>query len=75
LTSGTVLAAPISELVQPHASPEKSDETSLVSIDRQHILKALKDSDGRISGPRGLKRFSAVSATPFDDRSVPFCWA
>ena len=53
LTSGTVLAAPISELVQPHASPEKSDETSLVSIDRQHILKALKDSDGRISGPRG----------------------
>jgi PAS domain S-box-containing protein len=53
LTNGTVLAAPISELVQPHASAEKSDGTTLVSIDRQHILKALKDSDGRISGPRG----------------------
>ena len=53
LTNGTVLAAPISELVQPHASPEKSDGTTLVSIDRQHILKALKDSNGQISGPRG----------------------
>ena len=34
LTTGTVLAAPISELVQPRANAEKSDETSLVSIDR-----------------------------------------
>jgi formate hydrogenlyase transcriptional activator len=48
LTNGTVLAAPNSELVQPLASAEKSDENSLVSIDRRHILKALKDSDGRI---------------------------
>jgi formate hydrogenlyase transcriptional activator len=53
LTKGTVLAAPISELVQPLASAEKSDENSLVSIARRHILKALKDSDGRISGPPG----------------------
>jgi len=53
LTNGTVLAAPVSELVRPLASAEKSDKNSLVSIDRRHILKALKDSDGRISGPRG----------------------
>ena len=61
LTNGTVLAAPVSELVQPHATAEKSGETTLVSIDRQHILKALKDSDGRSSGPRTASRRAVVS--------------
>jgi formate hydrogenlyase transcriptional activator len=40
-------------LVQPRANSDLSDGVTLVSIDRLHILKALRDSDGRISGPRG----------------------
>ena len=51
-STGTVLAVPVAELVQ--ASPsEKGDEGTLVSIERQHILRALTESGGRISGPRG----------------------
>ena len=46
LTTGTVLAAPIAELVQPLASTGDADGETLVSINRQHLLKALTDADG-----------------------------
>jgi len=51
LTSGSVLTAPLSEL-QPPASDAPEDET-LEAAERRHILKALRDARGRISGPRG----------------------
>lgn len=51
LTNGSVLAAPLSEL-QPAAAEPAKDET-LEAAERQHILNALRESHGQISGLRG----------------------
>jgi len=51
LTHGSVLAAPLGEL-QPAAAEPAKDET-LLAAERQHILNALRESRGQISGPRG----------------------
>jgi PAS domain S-box-containing protein len=51
LTQGSALAAPLSEL-QLAAGSRSLDET-LEATERQHILNALRDSRGQISGPRG----------------------
>ena len=56
LTTGSVLAAPLRELqsVSPSPSPqEPEDDDTLKNIERRHILQALKESRGLISGPRG----------------------
>jgi PAS domain S-box-containing protein len=52
LSAGTVLATPIAELAQPVVH-EAADESTLVSLNRQHIMKALQECGGRVSGPRG----------------------
>ena len=51
LTTGSVLAAPLNEL-QPMASIREEDET-LKAMEREHILRALQESHGQISSPRG----------------------
>jgi len=53
LSSGTVLATPIAELAQSVVGPAAQDEISLISIDRQHIMKTLEECGGRVGGPRG----------------------
>jgi PAS domain S-box-containing protein len=51
LTQGSVLAAPLSELQA--SSAENGQLETLADAERQHILRALRDSQGLISGPRG----------------------
>jgi len=51
LTSGSVLTAPLSELQLPLGPTGKED--TLAAAERRHILKALRETRGQISGPRG----------------------
>jgi formate hydrogenlyase transcriptional activator len=51
LTQGSVLNVPLSEL-RPMIADKKHDET-LKGAERRHILRALRESHGQISGPRG----------------------
>jgi formate hydrogenlyase transcriptional activator len=51
LTTGSVLNAPLSELQSAAVANEK-DET-LEAAERRHILTALRETRGQISGPRG----------------------
>ncbi|HEV2730457.1 MAG TPA: sigma 54-interacting transcriptional regulator, partial [Terriglobales bacterium] len=50
LTQGSVLVAPLSELKPP--SEEVMNDT-LETAEREHILRALRESRGQIGGPRG----------------------
>ena len=49
LTHGSVLAAPIGELVAENAVPQGTLEL----VEREHILRVLKESGGQLSGPGG----------------------
>jgi formate hydrogenlyase transcriptional activator len=51
LTSGSVLHAPLSELQS--AAADSAHEQTLEAAERRHILNALRESRGQISGPRG----------------------
>ncbi len=57
LTNGSVLAAPLGMLQQERARDDGQGEVAtretLASIQRAHILEALRRSKGRISGPQG----------------------
>jgi formate hydrogenlyase transcriptional activator len=50
LTQGSVLAAPINELMVIHKS---FSGDSLKAREREHILRALEQSRGQLSGPHG----------------------
>jgi len=52
LTRGSGLAAPLSELLRTFPVTSEEDET-LEAAERQHILHALRQSNGQISGERG----------------------
>ncbi|MGD0508663.1 MAG: PAS domain S-box protein [Terriglobales bacterium] len=52
LTQGSVLVAPLSEL-NPMATEKKSVDESLEAAEREHILRALRESRGQIGGLRG----------------------
>jgi formate hydrogenlyase transcriptional activator len=51
LTQGSVLVSPLSEL-QPITTEKKVDET-LEAAEREHILRALRESHGQIGGLKG----------------------
>jgi formate hydrogenlyase transcriptional activator len=52
LTQGSVLVSPLSEL-QSSALNEKTVDETLEATEREHILRALRESHGRIGGPKG----------------------
>jgi len=52
LTQGSVLVAPLSEL-EPIRTEEKSADETLEATEREHILRALRESHGQIGGLRG----------------------
>jgi PAS domain S-box-containing protein len=52
LTQGSVLVSPLSEMTVPTVEQDKADET-LESAEREHILRALRESHGQIGGLRG----------------------
>jgi PAS domain S-box-containing protein len=53
LTQGSVLVAPLSELKPMTATKEEVADESLEAAERDHILRALRESHGQIGGPRG----------------------
>jgi PAS domain S-box-containing protein len=52
LTQGSVLVSPLSEL-RPISAQEKGVDESLEAAEREHILRALRESHGQIGGLRG----------------------
>lgn len=54
LSPGSVLRVPLAELAMP-AEPEKpvNQLSTLAVAEREHILRALRDAQGVIAGPRG----------------------
>jgi formate hydrogenlyase transcriptional activator len=50
LTQGSVLVSPLSELKPPSEGAMKD---TLEAAEREHILRALRESRGQIGGPRG----------------------
>jgi len=52
LTQGSVLVAPLGEL-KLMTTAKKSVDESLEMAEREHILRALRESHGQIGGPRG----------------------
>jgi len=79
LTHGSVLVSPLGEL-KPMTTEEKSADETLVAAEREHILRALRESHGQIGGLRGaamrlgLKRTTLQSKLKhlgIDPRSGP----
>jgi len=66
LSTGTVLAAPTAELAKSDEPAENHPTGTLLSLDRQHILKVLKQSNGRISGPHGAAVRLGLNAQRFN---------
>jgi len=52
LTTGTALRAPLAEL-QEESSDTRTVEQSLENAEREHIIRVLRETRGKISGPRG----------------------
>ncbi len=52
LTQGPVLVSPLSELMATSAQAKNTDET-LETTEREHILRALRETRGQIGGPKG----------------------
>ncbi len=53
LTQGSVLVAPLSELTPMTATEQEAVDESLKAAEREHILRALRESHGKIGGQRG----------------------
>jgi formate hydrogenlyase transcriptional activator len=74
LSSGTVLAIPARELERAAASSApapaapSADAVTLESAEREAILRALKLSGGRVSGPRGAATLLGVKRTTLQAR-------
>jgi PAS domain S-box-containing protein len=63
LTSGPVLRAPLSELETPENTIPVQD-SSLEATEREHILRVLRESRGKIGGPHGAaKRLGLIRTT------------
>ena len=52
LTQGSVLVSPLSEM-RPMAEEKQSTDQTLEAAEREHILRALRESHGQIGGMSG----------------------
>ena len=52
LTQGSVLVSPLSEL-EPNTTPERRVDETLEATEREHILRALRESHGQVGGLKG----------------------
>jgi formate hydrogenlyase transcriptional activator len=53
LTTGSVLKAPLAELMSVHEENHSRRDTTLHTAEREHILRVLRETGGVISGTRG----------------------
>jgi PAS domain S-box-containing protein len=66
LTTGSVLTAPLSELRSVALDQAKAE--TLEAAERRHILKALRDTRGQISGPRGAANRLGLKRTTLQSK-------
>jgi len=71
LTQGSVLVAPLSELA-PIGTEEKSVDESLQAAEREHILRALRESHGQIGGPKGAAMRLGLKRTTLQSKMKHF---
>jgi PAS domain S-box-containing protein len=73
LTQGSVLVSPLSELkpVSAIAEEKKVDET-LETMEREHILRALRESHGQIGGLRGAAMRLGLKRTTLQSKLKHF---
>jgi transcriptional regulator with AAA-type ATPase domain len=69
LTQGSVLVSPLNEL-QPITRAEKSVDETLAATERQHILRALRDSHGKVGGPQGAAARLGLKRTTLQSKPV-----
>jgi formate hydrogenlyase transcriptional activator len=71
LTQGSVLVAPLSELA-PIGAEEKSVDETLEAKERDHILRALRESHGQIGGPKGAAMRLGLKRTTLQSKLKHF---
>ena len=71
LTQGSVLVAPLSELAPIGAEEKRVDET-LEATEREHILRALRESHGQIGGPKGAAMRLGLKRTTLQSKLKHF---
>jgi PAS domain S-box-containing protein len=67
LTKGSTLRAPVSELEMPLEPPE-TENVSLESAERDHILRVLREAKGVIAGPNGAAARLGLKRTTLNSR-------
>ena len=72
LTTGSVLAAPLSELQLATAAADPVPEQTLAAAERRHIINALRQSRGLISGPRGAAARLGLKRTTLQSKIKHF---
>lgn len=68
LTKGSTLRAPISELEMPPGTASEDTNTSLESVERDHILRVLRETKGVIAGPNGAAARLGVKRTTLNSK-------
>jgi len=71
LTQGSVLAMPLIELRPPAVDVKAADDT-LSSAEREHILRALRQSRGQIGGLRGAAARLGLKRTTLQSKLKHF---
>jgi transcriptional regulator with GAF, ATPase, and Fis domain len=67
LSSGSVLRAPLSEL-ESHLAEDAPADATLVSAEREHIARVLRECGGVISGPRGAAQKLGLKRTTLQSK-------
>ncbi|HVP52504.1 MAG TPA: sigma 54-interacting transcriptional regulator [Terriglobales bacterium] len=69
LTRGTVLNVPLAEFKSgPETAPPPDDVATLEDAERDHILKALREARGLISGPQGAAARLGLKRTTLNSK-------
>jgi formate hydrogenlyase transcriptional activator len=66
LTQGSVLNVPLAELRHPHA--ENSADRTLANLERQHIIRTLRETGGVIAGNKGAAVRLGLKRTTLQSR-------
>jgi PAS domain S-box-containing protein len=67
LTKGPILRAPLSELELPEEAIPAQD-SSLEATEREHILRVLRESKGKIAGPQGAAARLGLKRTTLNSK-------
>jgi formate hydrogenlyase transcriptional activator len=68
LSRGPVLQVPLSELVNKLADAPPGNDLKLRDAEREHILKALREANGQISGPNGAAERLGLKRTTLQSK-------